>query len=121
MWVIPQKMGVGQHLSGNLKAHGEWQALVIHFQQVIGGIDKITTGLAKMPIQAIALYVLILVAQFGGVVVLVSTDFAGVSPISPIKGNEQATGFRILGVALIKIGVGIVQDALLIVLHIFRW
>ncbi len=62
MRVIAHKMGVGQRRSGHLKTHGQWQTFVVHLQQVVGGIDKVTTGFAEVSIQAITLYVLILIA-----------------------------------------------------------
>ncbi|MNJ31236.1 hypothetical protein D3C77_258630 [compost metagenome] len=73
-----------------------------------------------MPVQAVVVDVLVLVAQPGRLVVLVAFDFVRRGAVAPVEGDHQAAGFWRVGIAAIKIGVGIVEYALLFIVQLIQ-
>ncbi|MNJ41286.1 hypothetical protein D3C77_362050 [compost metagenome] len=95
------------------------EALAIHVQQVVGGIGKEAAALGEVAVQAVVVDVLVLVAQLDRVIVFIAFYLVGGCSVAPVERDHQAAGFRSVGIAAIKMSIGIVEQVLLIVLQLF--
>ncbi len=108
VWPFSHVLGVGQRdLCEMPDSLGK--ALAVHLQQVVGGIGEEPAALGEVPVQAVFEHVLILVAQFGRVVIFIALYLARLGAIAPIKRDHQAAGFGVVRVSLIKERVWIVE------------